>query len=118
MVCLAHTRMIPTTVLNPSCDQILACTDSIRHNRHVLDPGVQCENAWYSSTSHSTPPAQHTPGVDLEDIHTRCLVGVGELNLAVYSPGAQQRSVQDVNAIGGHEHLQEIGGEKWPRKWQ
>ena len=41
----------------------------------------------------------------LEDVQPRGLVGVGELDLAVDAAGPQQRRIQDVDAVGGHEHL-------------
>ena len=52
----------------------------------------------------------HLPGVDLEDVHAAALAGVGELDFAVYAPGAQQRGVEDVHAVGGHEDLDLVGG--------
>jgi len=54
----------------------------------------------------------YQPGVDLEDVHTSRFVGVGELDLPVYSPRSQQSRVQDIYAVGGHEHLDLVGGLK------
>eukprot|EP00955_Chlamydomonas_euryale_P009987 107350-Chlamydomonas_euryale.AAC.8 len=52
----------------------------------------------------------HLAGVDLEDVDARGLVGVRELNFAVNAARAQQRGVEDVNAVGCHEHLDLVGG--------
>jgi hypothetical protein len=43
--------------------------------------------------------------VDLQNVKAGALIGVWELNLAVNAPRAQQRWVQDVDAVGGHEDL-------------
>mmetsp|Transcript_13197 Transcript_13197/g.33484 ORF Transcript_13197/g.33484 Transcript_13197/m.33484 type:complete len:417 (-) Transcript_13197:74-1324(-) len=47
----------------------------------------------------------HLARVDLEDVQPRRLVRVRELDLAVDPSRAQQRGVQDVDAVGGHEDL-------------
>jgi len=43
--------------------------------------------------------------VDLQDVRARRLIGVGELDLAVDAPRPQQRRVEDVEAVGRHDHL-------------
>jgi hypothetical protein len=44
--------------------------------------------------------------MDLQDVKARALIGVRELDFAINTPGPQQRRVEDVNPVGGHEHLQ------------
>lgn len=43
--------------------------------------------------------------VNLQNLHASILIGQGDLNLAVQAARAQQRRVQDVGAVGGHDHL-------------
>ena len=45
------------------------------------------------------------PGVDLEDVEARLLVGQRNLDLSVEPAGPQQRRVQRVRTVGGHDHL-------------
>ena len=58
----------------------------------------------------------HLAGVNLEDVDARALVGVRELDLAVDAPGPQQRRIQDVDAVGGHQHLHGVTGETFVRE--
>mmetsp|Transcript_38171 Transcript_38171/g.107902 ORF Transcript_38171/g.107902 Transcript_38171/m.107902 type:complete len:380 (+) Transcript_38171:280-1419(+) len=51
----------------------------------------------------------HLPGVDLEDLQPSLLVRVRELHLAVDPPGPEQRVVEDVDAVRGHDHLDVLG---------
>ena len=50
----------------------------------------------------------HLAGVDLEDLGAGLLVGEGELDLAVEAAGAQQRRVQNVDAVRGCQHLDAV----------
>mmetsp|Transcript_31970 Transcript_31970/g.75966 ORF Transcript_31970/g.75966 Transcript_31970/m.75966 type:complete len:221 (+) Transcript_31970:65-727(+) len=52
----------------------------------------------------------HLARVDLEDVDPAALARVGELDLAVDAAGAQERGVEDVHAVGRHQHLDLVGG--------
>ena len=43
--------------------------------------------------------------MDLQNVKPGALIGVGELNLTVDPAGPQQRGVQDVNSVCGHQNL-------------
>jgi hypothetical protein len=47
----------------------------------------------------------HLAGVDLENVSAGTLVGVGELDLSVNAPRPDERVVEDIEAIRGHQHL-------------
>mmetsp|Transcript_385 Transcript_385/g.996 ORF Transcript_385/g.996 Transcript_385/m.996 type:complete len:285 (-) Transcript_385:792-1646(-) len=47
----------------------------------------------------------HAPRMDVEDAALRLHVGEGELDLAVDAAGAQQRGVEGLDPVGGHDHL-------------
>lgn len=44
-------------------------------------------------------------GMDLDDIEAALLIGQRNLNLAIETTRSQQRGVQRVWTIGGHDHL-------------
>lgn len=57
------------------------------------------------------PPRQiHTPGVNPQNIRPRFHRRWRELDLAIDPPRAQERGVQDIQAIGGHDDLDVLGG--------
>ena len=47
----------------------------------------------------------HLPGVDLQDLHARLLVGQRELDLPVQPAGPQERGVEHVGPVGGRDYL-------------
>jgi hypothetical protein len=47
----------------------------------------------------------HATGVDLEDLSLGLDVGQRELDLAVDTTGTDQRRIQGLDTIGGHQHL-------------
>mmetsp|Transcript_46775 Transcript_46775/g.105792 ORF Transcript_46775/g.105792 Transcript_46775/m.105792 type:complete len:217 (-) Transcript_46775:851-1501(-) len=51
------------------------------------------------------PVHRHGLGVDLEDVRAALEVGEAELHLAVEAAGAEQRRVEGVGAVCGHEDL-------------
>ena len=53
---------------------------------------------------HFFPP--HTPGVDLEDVVAGRVVGVWKLDLPVDPAWPEQRGIEDIDSVRGHQHLQ------------
>mmetsp|Transcript_19304 Transcript_19304/g.42066 ORF Transcript_19304/g.42066 Transcript_19304/m.42066 type:complete len:233 (+) Transcript_19304:116-814(+) len=51
------------------------------------------------------PHEVHFPRVDLENVQPSVFVWIGKFDLAVDPAGPEQRLVQDIDAIGGHNHL-------------
>jgi hypothetical protein len=47
----------------------------------------------------------HLAGVNLENVSAGTLIGVGELDLSVNAPRPDERVVEDIEAIRGHQHL-------------
>lgn len=50
--------------------------------------------------------------MDLQNLHARHLVGQRDLHFAVQAPRPQQRRVEHVGAVGGHDHLDLAQGVK------
>mmetsp|Transcript_35283 Transcript_35283/g.77247 ORF Transcript_35283/g.77247 Transcript_35283/m.77247 type:complete len:206 (+) Transcript_35283:531-1148(+) len=46
--------------------------------------------------------------MNAQDIQTRLFAGIRELNLTINSPRSQQAIVQDINSVGGHDHLDSL----------
>ena len=55
----------------------------------------------------NAPHQIHFAAVDLQDVKSGALIGVGEFNLAVNPAWSQQCSIQDVYPVGGHQDLQQ-----------
>jgi hypothetical protein len=49
--------------------------------------------------------AIHALGVDLEDLRTALEVRKAELDLTIQTTGTQQRRVERIGSVGGHQHL-------------
>ena len=52
----------------------------------------------------------HLSRVDLQDVETSLLIWWRELYLAIDATGSEQGRVQDVDAVGGHDNLDVLGG--------
>mmetsp|Transcript_8389 Transcript_8389/g.28756 ORF Transcript_8389/g.28756 Transcript_8389/m.28756 type:complete len:402 (-) Transcript_8389:352-1557(-) len=71
-------------------------------------PDLRARRVWAKPREKLKPDAPldvHGPRVDVEDLRPGLQVGQPELHLPVQPPGPEQRGVQGVRSVGGHQDL-------------
>mmetsp|Transcript_32867 Transcript_32867/g.69155 ORF Transcript_32867/g.69155 Transcript_32867/m.69155 type:complete len:205 (+) Transcript_32867:209-823(+) len=80
-------------------DRLTLCTTRIHH---LLSNRVQI----------NIPQQIHSARVNLHNRHTILGIGIGEFNLTIDTARTEQRRIQNINTIRGHDHLNVLGGFK------